>query len=112
MSLSRFQEQWVRWAREFDLHVEVPCAVKLSGGFFEAPVLLKDFGSPRGIVLVTDWACIASVEAELVDLGFGYSCLSERTGNSDAEGLGAMLADWGWAGTGEPSSRLAALLRQ
>jgi hypothetical protein len=113
LSLSRFQEWWARLARDLDLRVQIPFQVVVGQSTVDIPVLLEDFGAQRGMLLVTEWASIATIEAQLVALGFGYSCMSEPTSSDfTAEGLPEMLSDWGWSGVTQPSPRLAALLAQ
>jgi hypothetical protein len=113
LSLTPFQEQWARLARQFDLRVQIPFRVATEPNTLEVPVLLEDFGAERGMLLVTEWQTIAAVESQLGALGFGYSCLSEPTGNDfSTEGLAEMLSDWGWCGDTQPTPRLAALLTQ
>jgi hypothetical protein len=113
LSLSRFQEWWASLARDLDLRVQIPFQVVVGQNTVDIPVLLEDFGAQRGMLLVTELASIATIEAQLVALGFGYSCMSEPTSSEfTTEGLPEMLSDWGWSGVTQPSPRLAALLAQ
>ena len=79
------------------LRVETPFVVTLASGEVTVPVLLRDFGGLHGMLLVTDFSLISPYADELVDLGYGYSCLSESTGVADTEeeaALMEMLSDW------------------
>ena len=107
--MTAFQEYWLRAAQQFGLKVQIPFHVELDGERLVAPVLLEEFGAPRGMVLVTQYQDIALVSERLVDAGFGYSCLSESLGTDiDNEGLFEILRDWGWSGTGDAPSWYAA----
>ena len=100
---SEFQRQWIELARRFGLRVQVPHVVRLGDRALEVPVLLKDFGAARGMLLVTDYDLIAEDADRIVETGYGFSCLSEPQGEPvpDEPPL-EMLSDWGWAGSGDP----------
>jgi hypothetical protein len=57
---------------------------------------------------VTDYELIRPHENRVVELGYGYSCLSEDTQSpeEDQATLFDMLRDWGWAGAGTPPAWL------
>ena len=75
------------------------------------PVLLENLGAERGMLLLTDWTSFAPYERELVELGYGYSCLSEdRDEEDDDFALAEMLTDWGWCSTDAPPAALKTLL--
>ena len=106
MSRTAFQTEWCEIAARWKLSIEAPYEVKLSSGSITVPVLLRDFGAPKGMLLVTDYETIAPYAKELVALGFGYSCLSASRGSYnpavDDESIRTMLEDWGWSGASEP----------
>ncbi len=110
MATTPLQDQWRCFARRRGLRIEAPFAVKVQGETITVPVLLRDFGADRGMLLVTDWDLISRYADSLVELGFGYSCLFEpdeeyRSGErGDDAGLLACLADWGWSGDGPAPS--------
>lgn len=107
MSLTSFQLRWVRLAERWNLRVETSFSVDLSSGVITVPVLVRDFGGTQGMLLVTEYEQIRAHADELVELGFGYSCLSEprASQSTDAvvedEATQEMLTDWGWSGSGE-----------
>jgi hypothetical protein len=107
MTTTRFQEHWKFIAVKWGLRIEAPYVVKLARGQATVPVLLRDFGAPHGMLLVTEFSQISPHADELVGLGYGYSCLSEPIGVAhpdDDEALLEMLLDWGWSGAGSPPS--------
>ncbi len=111
MSKTSFQIQWCEIAALWKLRIETPFVVTVSSGSVTVPVLLRDFGASKGMLLVTDFKIIAPYSDELVGLGFGYSCLSEPSKPYDHEidddTLRIMLEDWGWTGSDSPPSRLS-----
>jgi len=106
MMKNSFQEEWREIADKWHLTVEIPFIVEVSKGEIVVPVLLRDFGARNGMLLVTTYDLIVSHTDELVNQGYGYSCLSEPTGRTahpdDDDALMEMLADWGWSGKGDP----------
>ncbi len=105
MPITRFQKEWNDIATKWGLTVETPFVVVVAGERITVPVLLRDFGASRGMLLVTDYDLISAYTNDLIDLGFGFSCLSEPTGvrhPEDDQALMEMLVDWGWSGSGNP----------
>lgn len=54
MEYSEFQRMWIELARRFDLRVQVPHVVTLDRRELKVPVLLRDFGAVRGMLLMID----------------------------------------------------------
>ena len=110
MSKTKFQVRWCEIAALWKLRIETPFVATVSSGSVTVPVLLRDFGASRGMLLVTDFKPIAPYSDELVGLGYGYSCLSEPSEpyapEIDDDSLREMLKDWGWTGSDSPPSRL------
>ena len=104
MTTRSFQDRWKEIAARWGLQVETSYVVKLARGTFIVPILLRDFGAPHGMLLVTDFGLIATHADELVALGFGYSCRSGPTDRNHPDNDQAfleMLSDWRWTGDGE-----------
>ncbi|MGN6726418.1 MAG: hypothetical protein ACTHLZ_10900 [Tepidisphaeraceae bacterium] len=95
-----FQQQWADHASRFSLDVTIPFRVVVDRHEIEIPVLLKQFGGRRGMLLVTRYGLIRDYADRLVTMGYGYSCLSEpgSTSQTDDVGFVEMLQDWGWSG--------------
>lgn len=51
--MTAFQEYWVRIAERFGLKVQIPFQVELANARLTVPVLLEEFGTQRGMLLVT-----------------------------------------------------------
>jgi len=105
MANTPFQKEWNNIATRRGLSVEAAFVVEVAGEEITVPVLLRGFGRTRGMLLVTDFCLISAYANALVDLGYGFSCLSEPTGVAhpdDDEALMEMLADWGWSGSASP----------
>ncbi len=105
MPSTPFQKEWNDIAMRWGLSIEAPFVVEVADEEITVPVLLRDFGATRGMLLVTDFDLISAYADDLVDLGYGFSCLSAPTGVThpdDDDALMEMLADWGWSGNGSP----------
>ena len=106
MELTAFQREWIAIAERLDLNLRTPYQIPLGDRTLELPVLVQGFGGRLGMLLVTNFAVIADAADRLVELGYGYSCLTESTGDlahPDEKGaIVEMLRDWGWAGPGSP----------
>ena len=105
---SRFQLQWKQTAARLGLDVDCPFSLSVGDGRVTVPVRLKHFGGQHGMLLVTDFSLIRSCAQELVDMGFGFSCLSETSDSEavDDDVIIEVLRDWGWAGVGDPPAWL------
>ncbi len=71
----------------------------MNGSKLTVPVLLKNFGGTKGMLLVTDFQIIFQVEEHIPWPDYGYSTLSaENTSVTDPESFKEMLKDWCWSG--------------
>ena len=105
--MSRLQNAWRKAARELNLEIVAPFVLKTDTFSVTVEVLLKKFGNPKGMLVVSDFSIIEPYENQIVKLGFGYSTMSEpeKDWPFDAEEKEAfieILCDWGWTGAGEP----------
>jgi hypothetical protein len=98
MEYSQFQKQWIDIASRYNLELDIPYSLNLSSGrTITVEIRLKGYGHTNGMLLVTDYNIIQNDADEIVDLGYGFSCLSEPSGNemiSDEE-IVELLNDWG-----------------
>jgi hypothetical protein len=103
-----FQQLWAQRASRHGLSVAIPFTLSLDGQTLTAPALLRQFGGRNGMLLVTDYALVRPHADRLVELGYGYSCLSEPKSlhEEDDEAFVDMLRDWGWSGDGSPPAWL------
>lgn len=103
--MTAFQEYWARVAKHLGLKVRIPFRVDLTDDRLTVPVLLEEFGGERGMLLVTSYKRIAAVTDQLVNAGFGYSCLDASPprdlDEAEMTQIIKMLRDWGWSGNGE-----------
>ena len=96
MQITPFQRQWIEISEGLGLEIRLSYEIKLADRKLTVPVLLQGFGADKGMLLVTNYDLIRDVAEELVNLGYGYSCLSEPSpGPVDYEGIEEMLRDWG-----------------
>ncbi|MBV9569830.1 MAG: hypothetical protein JO056_01135 [Alphaproteobacteria bacterium] len=93
---------WTEIANALGLEIQSPVEVALSDGTtLHAPVLLKNFGAEKGMILFEGIRDdIFELNEVLVSLGYGFSCLSSYRENEpvDLEGAKEVLADWEWSG--------------
>jgi hypothetical protein len=75
--LTPFQQEWHEYSARFGLRVEIPYRFQIGDHEVEVPVLLRDFGAARGMLLVTDYSQIEAHTQWLIENGYGFSCLSE-----------------------------------
>ena len=104
MPMTPFQQLWAHRASRLQLSVAIPFPLSLDRATLAVPVLLRQFGAPNGMLLVTDHETIRPHARRVIELGYGYACLSEpsspreRESNDDDGALIDMLRDWGWSG--------------
>jgi len=95
-NLTLFQRQWVEISERFGLEIQLSYAVELGDRKLSMPVRLLGFGAEKGMLLVTDYDLIRDVTEQLVNCGYGYSCLAEPlSAPLSWEYVEEMLKDWG-----------------
>ena len=87
-------------AEDLGIDVVTPFDAILSDGKrLPVAALVKDFGSPKGMLIALDYNILKPHRDKIIESGFGYSTL---IGNSPAKyDRGTMidiLKDWGWSG--------------
>ena len=101
---SRLASAWERAASLLGLEIAAPFVATLTGGAqVAADVLVRRFGAPNGMLLITDYSKVRHNLDALRGAGFGFSVLEEP---AEAEQLVLdefveLLRDWGWAGDPE-----------
>ncbi len=91
------------------LSVSIPFQIAVDERILVFPVLLRAFGAPKGMILVTRYEDVRPYTYRLGTLGYGYSCLSEPNLKhaEDDIALIEMLQEWGWYGTHPPPAWLS-----
>jgi hypothetical protein len=95
---------WIKAAEILGFEVIAPYSATLASGTkVIASALVKGFGAPNGMLLVTDYSQVRSHLAALEESGYGFSVLEEpeSTDPFDVEEFAEILRDWGWAGRKE-----------
>jgi hypothetical protein len=96
MNPTPFQREWIEISKRLGLDIEISHEIALEHRKLTVPVRLLGFGAANGMLLVTDYDLIRDAAEHLVNLGYGYSCLSEPSpGPIDWESVEEMLQDWG-----------------
>jgi hypothetical protein len=97
-----FVSHWAEIANALGLEIQSPVELVLPDGtILHAPVLLRNFGAQKGMVLFEGIrGDIMELSKVLVGLGYGFSCLSHYRENEpvDLEVAKEVLADWEWSG--------------
>ena len=99
--MATLEDVWRFAARDLGLDVEVPFQLNLpSGEHLSAAVLLRKFGSAKGMALVRKYESVSSLRAELAECGYGFSVMSDpRPGSGyDRATIIEVVRDWGWTG--------------
>jgi hypothetical protein len=100
-SVSALASEWAKAAELLHIEIVAPFSVTLpSGSIIGAKVLVKGFGPPNGMLLVTDYASVRDELEALEAAGFGFSVLEEPAESSPfvLDEFIELLQDWGWAG--------------
>jgi len=86
---------WHQAGADLGLRVTAPFVLSTPNGEFLFDVLVHDFGSEQGMLLMESWSDEKAQAARL--LGYGFSCLG--AGAYDRSGFINVLQDWGWSGS-------------
>jgi hypothetical protein len=72
-----------------------------SGHEIKALLLVKQFGAPNGMLILSKNEEQQLYSEEIIRAGYGYSVLSEPLKNEefDSDDFIELLEDWGWSGT-------------
>jgi hypothetical protein len=93
--------RWKSAAKALGIEIEAPYSTTLSSGSrLDAAVLVAQFGAPRGMLILRDYAEVRHLLGELEQAGFGFSVMDEP-GDSHPfvlEEYMDVLRDWGWSG--------------
>ncbi len=108
-----FQQEWQIISKRIGISIIVPFILTFFDGSEQIyDVLLKYFGAKNGMILVSDYSLIEHRDREIIELGYGFSCLSEPTERrieelikmTDGELIDSykeMLEDWSYCGEPE-----------
>jgi hypothetical protein len=98
---SELATTWERAASVLGVEVVAPFTAKLADGSqVVADVLIKRFGGPNGMLLITDYSKVRHKLNALRDAGLGFSVLEEPNKSEPfvVDEFIELLRDWGWAG--------------
>lgn len=99
---SRLLAKWKQAAGDLGIDVAGPLEVPLpSGARVRVPVLVRCFGAPEGMLVLSDYALVKDWTDEIVQAGYAYSIMSEPEAGEEyaRDVLIEVLADWGWRGS-------------
>jgi hypothetical protein len=101
MSNRKLLHEWRQYRDRLGIEFVSPFVLTIDGRKLKVDLLLRNFGGPNGMVVVTDYSTIKPYTDRLVHLGYGYSVLPEPRGDMSEEDLRTaieMFSDWGWSG--------------
>jgi hypothetical protein len=104
--MSRLQTAWRVAAKELGLDVVMPFELKARTFSIRAEILLRNFGSPKGMLIVSDYRVIEPVRDQVIALGYGFATMTEPEQDwpftqDEKEAFIEMLDDWCWSGKPE-----------
>ncbi|HTE42404.1 MAG TPA: hypothetical protein VK629_16395 [Steroidobacteraceae bacterium] len=94
MKISALGETWLAASRDLQIRVTAPFALSVATGktlMYDAAI--RDFGSDKGMLLMSAWDSEKANAA--TEQGYGFSCLDG--GAYDRESTIELLRDWSWA---------------
>ena len=78
--MTLLQEYWTRMADMHGFKVDIPFEVFFpDGGKITVDVRLKGYGAVNGMLIVSDEGALAGKSDEIVEMGYGYSCVVNTT---------------------------------
>lgn len=92
---------WEMAASDLGLDLVVPyCLVLDSGIELNALFLVKDFGSPKGMLIFSHYEQIESCSDYVLSAGYGFAVLDMPSESEvyDRDEFIEVLLDWGWSG--------------
>lgn len=101
--MSRLQNAWRVAAKELGLDVVIPFELKARAFTIRAEILLRHFGSPQGMLIVSDYRVIEPVRDQVIALGYGFATMTEPDRDwpftqEEKDAFIEMLDDWRWSG--------------
>lgn len=88
---------WEKAKKDLGLDISFSNELKVEDDLLHIEIILKNFGAPKGMIIVREYNKIKNYVDALNQNGWGYSALS--LGNKyDRESFIEMLSDWGWTG--------------
>ena len=82
---------FIQLQKEFKLDIESPFTIQIGDKAHQFQCLIRGYGAENGMVIDEDWSKIETVQKELEDSNYGYSCIELN----DTEGFREVLNDWG-----------------
>jgi hypothetical protein len=94
-------QEWVQYRDRLGIEFVSPFVLTVDGRKLKVDLLLRNFGGPNGMLIVTDYSVIKPYTGRLEHFGYGYSVLPEPGGEMTEEDIQKaieMFRDWGWSG--------------
>lgn len=97
---------WEKASSDLGLSIITPFVLEVeTNTFIEVDLLVKDFGADKGMLILQKFGIISMYEKKIIDMGYGYSVMSEPADNEEyiRSDFIELLNDWGWSG--DPNMR-------
>lgn len=89
---------WKQVGLDLGIRVEAPFKLIFeAGSALEFEALVRDFGAPLGMLIVTDFSKVKKIDELLAKMGYGFSTMDHPAENRvhDSEEFKHVLKDWG-----------------
>ena len=99
--MSTIAKEWEAVCDDLGVEIVAPFCVEIGNNVtIHAELLVKHFGAPNGMLIVTDYDLIEPHVKQLLKAGYGFSVLEELSADEsyDRETYVRMLSDWTWSG--------------
>ncbi len=90
--MTTFSEVIARLRVSYHLEIHSPFSLRVGEEVYEFQCLIQGYGAIKGMVVEREWKKIAPIQKELVEMGFGYSCLD--LSEIDIDTFQEILDDW------------------
>jgi len=95
-------QKFARYRDRLGIEFVAPFVLAIDGRKLRLDLLLRNFGGPNGMIVVTDYTIIRPFVGRLEHLGYGYSVLpvprDEILADEEIQSAIDMFSDWGWSG--------------
>ena len=83
--------------RKGNIDIESPFMINIENVAYPFQCLIRGYGAENGMIIDKDFKKIEPIQAELLKMGYGYSCFDIIKSTSSADDFinAVLIADWG-----------------
>ena len=96
--MNRLQKRWLEIAGKLNLKIDVPFRLNFPDkSSIEVDVRIRGYGAKKGMLIISDYSAIKKKQQEIIDMGYGFTCLSQPAENEQQsiDSFVELLNDWG-----------------